>query len=355
MWVWWVTAFGLIAAGCQEKKPDEPEVIPPVKIITVGKPGVEDYRELPGTIKAAQHAELAFEVPGLIIEFNVREGQDVQQGTVLARLDDRNYQANLDKARANLRKSQADFDRGMNVFRADSGAIAQTEIDAYRRAMEVSQAELRTQEKAVEDTLLRAPFAGRVARRLVDDFQNVRAQEPVLILQDLSHLEIEVGVPERDVAHSARESQTETVDARLKPLVIATSVPDRAYPARIKEIATTADPVTRTFQVRLIFDTPKEAQILPGMTAKVRYRVPRKDVIKLPASATFADAQGKAHVWKLDTGSMQVHKTAVELGSLSGDSVAVINGLSPGDQIAASGVHQLREGMKVRRHGKAAN
>ena len=105
----------------------------------------------------------------------------------------------------------------------------------------------------------------------------------------------------------------------------------------------------------MIFDKPKDVQILPGMTAKVRYRVLNEGVVKIPANATFADAQGKPHVWKVDPQSMQVSKISVQLGQLSGDSVAVTGGLKVDEQIAVSGVHHLREGMKVSRYGKTAN
>ena len=326
-----------------------------MKIAIVGNTGAEGERELPGTIKATQHAEMAFEVAGRILEFRIKEGQDVPKGEVLAVLDDRDYKANFEKASANLRLAKADLERGMSVFREDPGAIAQTQIDSFRRSVEVAQAELNKQQKAVEDTLLRAPFAGRLARRLVDDFQNVLAKEPVLILQDLSVLEVEISVPERDVVTRNRELTPEAITARIKPLVIATAVPDRSFPVRIKEFATTADPVTRTFQARFIFDNPKDVQILPGMTAKIRYQVLNEGVVQLPVNATFADAQGKPHVWKVDPQSMQVSKVAVQLGQLTGNSVAVTGGLNVDEQIAVSGVHHLREGMKVSRYGKATN
>jgi len=345
----------LITAGCSEEPPKAEPVIRPVKIAIVGNTGAEGERELPGTIKATQHAEMAFEVAGRILEFRIKEGQDVPKGKVLALLDDRDYKANFEKASANLRLAQADLERAMSVYREDKGAIAQTQIDSYQRGVEVAQAELNKQQKAVEDTLLRAPFAGRLARRLVDDFQNVQAKEPVLILQDLSLLEVEVSVPERDVVTREKELTSEAVTSRIKPLVIATAVPDRSFPARIKEFATTADPVTRTFQARLIFDNPRDVQILPGMTAKIRYQVLNEGVVKLPVNATFADAQGKPHVWKVDPQSMQVSKVAVQLGQLTGDSVAVTGGLNVDEQIAVSGVHHLREGMKVSRFTSTAN
>ena len=122
-----------------------------------------------------------------------------------------------------------------------------------------------------------------MARKLVEDFANVQAKQPVLILQDTSILEIEIAVPERDVVQSKRQDETkEQASERLKPQVIVSAVPDREFPAKIKEYATTADPVTRTFPVKLNFDKPEDLNILPGMTARVRVVVDPRECLVGP-------------------------------------------------------------------------
>ncbi len=343
----------LIAAGCSEKEPvEEKPVARPVKLLTIGGSDSEPWVEYPGTIKAAQSADMGFEVPGRIIARKVKEGERVKEGTVLARLDDRDYVARLDTAKANLRKAQADYRRGQSIYAEDPGAISKERLDGYRRAVEVYEAKLREAQKAVEDTVLRAPFDGVMARKLVDDFANVNAKDPVLVFQDDSHLEIQVNIPERDVTGEKRHETDEEVTARLEPEVVVTSLPDRSFPAQVKEITTETDPVTRTFQATLTFDNPKNVAIFPGMTAKVRIKSLRtrraSNRIAIPVNAAVADAKGNAYVWLVDPSSMTVHRRPVELGELSGSDVGVKSGLSIGDQIAVSGVHQLREGMAVR-------
>ena len=342
----------LTAAGCSEKPVEEGPVARPVKLLTIGGSDSEPWVEYPGTIKAAQSADMGFEVPGRIIARKVKEGERVKEGTVLARLDDRDYVARLDTAKANLRKAQADYRRGQSIYAEDSGAISKERLDGYRRAVEVYEAKLREAQKAVEDTVLRAPFDGVMARKLVDDFANVNAKDPVLVFQDDSHLEIQVNIPERDVTGERRHETDEEVTARLEPKVVVTSLPDRSFPARVKEITTETDPVTRTFQATLIFDNPKNVAVFPGMTAKVRIKSLRtrraSNRIAIPVNAAVADAKGNAYVWLVDPSSMTVHRSPVELGELSGSDVGVKSGLSIGDQIAVSGVHQLREGMAVR-------
>ncbi len=344
-------AFGIATLACGEEPVEQAPVARPVKILELGAGSSTARLEYPGEISAAQHAEMAFEVPGKIIEFPVREGQQVEKGALLARLDPRDFDAELGKAEANVAQAKSDYERYKILF--EQGVEAQATLEAKQRRYEVTLADLETTRKAVEDTRLIAPFAGRVARKLVKDFQNVQAKEPVLILQDDSSLEIVVNVPERDLTAGRRDGTPEEASRRLSPAVTVTSIPDRSFPAAAKEIATTADPVTRTFQATFAFANPADVNILPGMTAKVTInrpgaREPSRG-FSIPARATLSDESGGATVWVVDPDAMTVRRTEVELGEMSGDEVEVRSGLSGGDLIAVSGVHQLRENMPVRR------
>jgi RND family efflux transporter MFP subunit len=344
-------ALGIAILACGEEPVEQAPVARPVKILELGAGTSAARLEYPGEISAAQHAEMAFEVPGKIIEFPVREGQQVEKGTLLARLDPRDFDAELGKAEANVAQARSDYERYKTLY--EQGVEAQATLEAKQRRYEVTLADLETTRKAVEDTGLIAPFAGRVARKLVEDFQNVNAKEPVLILQDDSSLEIVVNVPERDLTAGRRAGTPEEASRRLAPSVSVTSIPDRSFPATAKEIATTADPVTRTFQATFAFANPADVNVLPGMTAKVTINRPGSSETSrgfaIPARATLADESGGATVWVVDPDSMTVRRTEVVLGEMSGDEVEVRSGLSSGDLIAISGVHQLREGTTVRR------
>jgi RND family efflux transporter MFP subunit len=342
---------GLLLVGCSEPAPAAKTVIRPVKIHTVGSLEPTALREYPGTIRAYQTAEMGFEVAGRVTEFLVREGDKVEKGDKLALLDPRDYEAELNVALANLAKAQADLTRAENTNEKLPGAVSKDEIESNIRATKVFEAKLEIAKKAVEDTTLRAPFAGVMARKLVEDFANVQAKEPVLILQDTSILEIEVAVPERDlVRHKGLEGETkEQTTERLAPQVIVSALPDREFPALIKEYATTADPVTRTFPVKLNFDNPEDVNVLPGMTARVRIVIDPESAWSVPVTAAQTDENEQPYVWKVDAESMKVAKIPVELGELTGDRVLLIGGVEQGDLVAISGVTALREGMQVRK------
>jgi RND family efflux transporter MFP subunit len=338
-----------LAVACSEEAPPEKPVARPVKIFTVEDAGATRTLEYPGQVEASQHADLGFEVPGQIIEFPVDEGQEVEQGQVLARLDPRDYQAELDTQLARERAAQAEYERYRILFEKE--VAPEQDFDRARRNYEVTQARVRQASKALEDSVLRAPFSGVVARKLVKDFRNVQAKEPVLILQDDSGRQFVVNVPERDWVY-ARRGDPQGGSRRLKPRVIVSNYPDREFPAELKEVATTADPATRTFAVTLSFDADPDVNVLPGMTAKARIDRPLRDfggAFAVPARAVVQDQGEEPYLWKLDPGSLTVSRATVSVGELSGDLIEVSSGLSPGDEIVTSGVHQLREGMQVRR------
>jgi RND family efflux transporter MFP subunit len=334
-------ALSLLIAACGEKPVEEQEEIArPVKIITFGGAGAAATLEYSGTIAAAQRSDMGFEVPGRVTEFLVSAGEQVEEGKVLARLDPEDYQAELDKAVANRNAADADFRRYQQAFNE-------------KRNLDVAVASLRTARKAVSDTELKAPFAGVVAQKLVNDFANVQAKEPILVLEDDSSLEIDVNVPERDWAQAKPNISLEERSARADPRVRITAIPDRVFPAQAKEIDTTADPVTRTYSVTFSFEKPTDIIVRPGMTAAIVLSVP-SDVTSdemsagtaVPSTAVRSDEAGNAFVWRVGD-DMRVSKQLVGVGELSGNSVRILDGLEPGMRIAASGVHNLREGMLV--------
>lgn len=340
----------LALLACGEEAPAPEPVVRPIKMLTIGS-GAGGTREYPGRIRAGQQIDMAFEVPGRIVEFVYPEGARVQEGAVLARLDPSDYQNALAQADAMANKARAYRDRIAEAFK--TRAVAEQDVTDAEAAVEVAEAEVRIKRKALDDTLLRAPFDGSMSRKLVEDFANVQAKQPVLVYEDTSVLQIKVAVPERDM--SGRESGRADLDQlneRLRPHVVVSSLPGRSFPAQLTELATTADPTTRTYQATFVFDFPADATVLPGMTAKAVVHVPAAGgaaAIEIPAKAAVADADGHATVWRVDPETMAVHSQPVQLGELRADSVVVTGGLSDGDVIAVSGVAQLREGMVVRR------
>lgn len=331
------------------------EVVPvespprPIKIYRLeGQQGTTrpDY---PGRIKAVKVVELAFEVEGRIIDWNVNEGQRVKKGEILSRLDPRDYQAQAEAARARLRLADAEYRRESKLFASGSGT--QRDLDVATRSRDVSRADLRISQKALEDTRLRATFDGVIARKLVTDFRNVAARESVLLLQDESVMEVVVDVPERDLVSRSDRGTLEEFNERAKPVVELSALPGKQFPVELAELASAADPNTRTFRATFSMKKPEGVGVLAGMTAKLiltGMRTTAADDFLLPVEAVLADSEEKPYVWLVDQESMTVSKLPIEVGEITGDRIVVEEGLEGGQAIAMSGVHLLDEGTVVK-------
>ena len=347
------------SCGKEEKKAPPKKLVRPIKIFTVQSSEEVFQRRLPGKVRAAKRVDLAFQVGGPLIELPIQEGQAVRSGTLLARIDPKDFNVNLRNAEGQLAKAQAavqlartEYDRVLRIKKKDPGAVSQSMVDQRREGVNKARADMASLQAAVDDaenklkyTYLRAPFDGVIARRYVDNFQEVRMKQPVVTLDDLSSVEILVDVPENIMA-VIRAGKAEAI-AEFP------SNPGRHYPVSLKEFATRADPATQTYQVVLTMPAPNDMRVLPGMTASVSGKAGARDTgaehIVIPAIAVFADETGKPCVWVVNRETMKVAKRPVATGELAGSaSIQVLEGLKPGDPIAVTGVAQLREGMQVR-------
>jgi RND family efflux transporter MFP subunit len=339
-----------LAAGCEQAPDETPQVVRPVRIITISTLQGGDSLSYPGEIQGAQNVNIAFEVSGRMIERPAKEGIDVAEGDVLARLDPADFQAALDAAESRLSTSKETFERFTEAF--ERGAISRQDLNTRRRQYEVDQANLISARKAVSDTILRAPFAGRVGRIFVDNFTNVQAKQEILLLQDLSQLEVVVNVPEQDWLRAKPGLTLAQKTSRIQPEVSMSSLPGRSFPVTITEVAAAADPVTRTFSARARFDPPEDVVILPGMSATVTITV-SEDIVDLPsrilvpANAVIGGNDGGSYVWKVSGDPLTANLAAVTVGQMSGSEIEILEGVGAGDRIAVSGVQQLADGMRV--------
>ena len=167
---------GLMLVACGEEKTEEP--VRTVRVMTVGGAERITNRSWPGRAKATQEVNLAFEVSGRLIERPVDVGDKVTAGDVLARLDPRDFQNALDASTA--ARNQAAAYRSRIARAVKSGAVSQQEYDDAEAKLEVAQADVKIKAKALEDSVLVAPFDGTISAAYVENFQNVRAKQSMV-------------------------------------------------------------------------------------------------------------------------------------------------------------------------------
>ena len=335
----------LFTIGCKKKEEEAPkEVVRPVKIMTVAGTGQGATMNYPGTTRANRRVDLSFKVPGPLVELPVEEGQRVKKGKLIARILPRDFKINLDQAKAQAVNAERQYERYKELYVRRQ--VSKADFDRFKAERDVAAARLQDAQNALKDTYLRAPFDGIVAKRYVENFEEVQAKQPIVFFQDNSKIEVLVDAPETVIA-TLREGNDQ-IEAHATFAV----APDKKFPLALKEYSTEADPQTQTYQVVLIMDQPEGLNILPGMTATVTGSRPKGDSgptkIVIPAISVMEDSKGASFVWTLDKEAMTVHKKAVTPGEMTGaQSILIKDGLSGGESIVTTGVTKLREGMKV--------
>lgn len=336
-------------SGCSgQAAPPDKEAARPVKVITVVA-GESDFRNhYPGLVKASREVNLSFRVPGRLIKLPVKAGQLVKKNQLVAQLDKRDYRLRADQAKAAFEEAKAQYQRYKRLIA--SKAISKSTLDRHRSLYLTTKAAYEESLAAKSDTNLKAPFSGVVARTLVKNYQAVSAQQAIISLQDISNLEVEVQVPENHII---------MIQLYKSPRLFVSfeALPDREFQARLKEIPTQADSATQTFGVTVVLPRPAGVNVLPGMTAELRVLASKVKenapaAVKVPVEAVLADKDKRSAVWVVDTETSTVHLVRVELGTLSGDSISIISGLTAGDTVVVAGVYHLSEGMKVRVPGR---
>lgn len=350
-----LASFILTACGGKEVV-EVPDVPRPIKILELSDKALDLEIKLPGQVLAGRQANMAFEVSGLMTEIKVDEGDRVAAGDVLAILDASDFEAMRNAARAQLEAAKLDADRAQALFERE--ATSKQRLDVAVSNYEVALSGFERAEKAYNDTFLKSPIAGVVAKVFVDDFVNVAAKQDILTVQDNSFLRVSVDVPEVFSALAKRDQTMAERTEEVKPTISLTSVPSREFPAEIWALSSTADPATRTFAATLRFVPPDDVNflILPGMTAVLTVHPPMRGVVStdsftVPSHAVVGSESGEPFVWVVDPDTMLVSRLAVKTGDLNGDEIEIsADALSVGTKVAISGVQLLTEGAEVRQY-----
>jgi len=351
----------LIVLSCQEEIPVK-EVIRSVRAIQVSDPVDFTTRQFPGQAKATQEVDLSFRVAGPLVTFPVDVGDEVKKGDVVARVDPRDFQVDLRNAEGQIAKAEAvlaraktDYERFVRIKKRDAGAVSQALIDRNFQQVESSKAEIRSLEASVDAardrlnyTHLKAPFDGIVTATYVENYEDVKARQPIVRLNDNSEIEMIVNIPESLISHA------DYLKTAGKVLTVRfDSFPDHKIEARIKEIGKEASKTTRTYPLTLIMDQPEDIKILPGMAGNASSNVPTEGMqgqlqVVIPETAVFSPDENNTYVWVIDDEVKKVSKREVKTGKLLDSGIEILEGIQPGEWIATAGVHYLKEGQQVR-------
>ncbi|KTD46234.1 efflux RND transporter periplasmic adaptor subunit [Legionella quateirensis] len=335
-----ITGSLLISCSDTTKK-NEITQARPVQALQVGSSKNFNGRSFPGRATATQEVNLAFNVSGTLIELPVHVGDKVKTDALIARLDPKEFEVKLNSAKAEFMRDEKNFLRAKQLIK--KGNISQVDYDLLESKLAIAQANLDLAEKALRDTIIKAPFNGKIANLYVENYQSVSTQQAIARLLDTSEIEMVIQIPENLIS----------LIPQVQNIVVQfDAFPTHMIPAQIKEISNEASPDTRTYPVTLAMKQPKDIEILPGMAGKatgsVEYKSATNNTITVPVSALVTlGSDNNSYVWIIDSKTFQVHRRQVQIGELSPTGVTVLSGLNPDDWVVTAGVHSLDEGEKV--------
>jgi len=339
-----------LISGCGKESTPEtggPQSRPVKTIVVSGEIGGA-VRQFPGRIQANQTANLSFRVSGTLKEIDVKEGELVKAGQVLAKLDPTDYEIVVRDKRASFSTAKANFERAQSLM--PDGYISRSDYDLLRSQLENARAALEKANQDLAYTQLLAPFDGVIAERLVDNFEEVQAKQSILNINNPDLLEVVVQLPESLIKQLGRrvpgQAGDVVVTARIENM-------DKEIPVKFKEVTARADPVTQTFGVTFTMPKLEDITVLPGMTATVtvdfsnRMKNRAGTSIWVPVDAVIAGKDNNARVFVVNESTMTVEMKDVKTGTVGSESIEIISGVSPGDRIVIAGAPYLTEGQPV--------
>jgi membrane fusion protein, multidrug efflux system len=337
-----------VLAGCSRNEAP-PEPVRAVKVLTVGASTFDSGYEFSGEVRPRVESRLGFRVAGKIIKRQAELGQHVKAGDVLAQLDPQDYRLAADASRAQVAAAQtnrdlaaADYKRYQSLREQNfiSGAELErrdTTLKAAQAQLEQAQAQMAAQGNQARYTNLVADVSGVVTAIEAEPGQVVTAGTPVVrIAQDGA----------RDVVFSVPEDKV----VALKPgsdVQVKLWSANATLPGKIREVAASADPVTRTYPVKVSLEAATQpplgatVSVLPAALSHAGTAV-----IKLPTSALRQEGKGTA-VWVLDKATMTVKSQPVQIATADGNDAVIAAGVQPGQLVVSAGVHVLSPNQKV--------
>lgn len=370
-----LSAISLLTVSCSKQKQTSENVIK-VKTIEASSTSIYGSESYSGTIEEYSGVSLSFPVGGTIKQLNVAEGQSVGAGQLVAVLDATTLgnlvsassatvgqaQAAVGQARAGLAQAEKSAAQALDAYKRmkqlhDNGSLpeikwveVQTQYQQAQDAVnqvrqQVNQAEAAVQSakaqknislKNLHDTHLYAPSAGYIAKKMTDAGQNVAPGQPIAMLVNIRQVKVKINVPENDIAkiHIGQVFR-----------FTVSSLPEQTFTARVTEKGVSADPITRSYEVKAVADNVNR-KLLPGMVCDVYVQSSSTaSAITLPANIIQIDIDNRPFVWTVVNGVAR--KTNVTLGESVGDNVQIVGGLSSKDKVIIEGQQKVSNGMKV--------
>ncbi|NTW48694.1 MAG: efflux RND transporter periplasmic adaptor subunit [Chlorobiales bacterium] len=305
----------------------------PVSVTTVKKASLKQTLSLVGTIVANNDVAIISETQGRVTGINAEVGDWKEKGATLVQIDDELKLANFKTAKVNYEKSKKDYERYQSLHK--DGAVSDAQLETARQSFEASEAQFIVARRQYTDTKITTPISGVVTSRPVNIGAMVQPGTAVANVVDISHLKVQLGVPEQDVFKLKAGDKVE----------VTTDVyPEAVFEGRIKTISAKSDNV-HNYPVEIALDNDKKNPLKAGMFGRVSFVsiVDRQSLI-VPRDVLVGSVKS-AQVFVVQNGVAKLRNITV--GQQMGTSAEILNGLSEGETVVLSGQNNIRDNQAV--------
>jgi len=314
-------------AGPDETSAPRARPLVPVTAYTVVPKSFNDEVQALGTLRAWESVDITASVSQIIDSLGFDDGQQVEQGTVLALLRQDAEQASRRELRATLADAEREVRRMENLARQNQ--VAQNELDRARTLVAVTRHRIEEVESRIADRTIVAPFAGTLGLRLVSEGALVTAGQRLTTLDDLSRLRLDFTIPERSLGFL---QVGQTVAARTPAFA-------GSHTGTVTALDSRVDPVSRSITARAELANP-EQRLRPGMLMEVVISGPDRDALLVPEES-LQSRSTQHFVWRLDADAGQAVRSEVSIGGRRPGWVEIVTGLEEGDRVVRDGVGRL--------------
>ncbi|EDY84637.1 efflux transporter, RND family, MFP subunit [Verrucomicrobiia bacterium DG1235] len=308
---------------------------------------VQDYVDsrketLLGRVRSPREIGLSFELGGRLQDLEVSTGAVVEKGQLIASLENSRLRLVLDDAAQRLAYAEKELKRIHTLY--TGGSSTEAEVDRIRNVEALARIAWMRAQKDIDDSELRAPFTGRVARRVVESGSFVKQGEAVVVFQQLGPLEIDFFQTETQLAQLLNGLEKKRIEILLEAPGL-----DRVE-LELKDYATTPDMLVGAYRVTLRTIGAGGPNLLPGSPVKLFLEEEVSTewpAVRLPANALVPMVNSNYQVWLLPEGATKPEARKVKVGRVGSEFVEIISGLKPGDRVVSSGAAYLRPDFTV--------
>ncbi len=338
----------ILLTACSQDPMDSEIEAPNVIVKNIDSGLVSDSLYLPAVATAADRSHLSFRLSGEVKELNVRPGETVKKGQVLAVLDKTDYNIDVDNARARYSVANSQYKRSKPLV--EKGLLAKSQFDELAAQRQIALADLELAKLRLSFTELKAPIDGVISRVSIEQFETIQVGQQIVNINNKDSVDIIVQVP--DKLYSKQPNQG--VIDQIRTIVRLDD--GSTHEAKVKEYTTEPDPESGAYLVTLTMPMPEDQFILDGMAVEVTadqhdLNLSNQFGMVIPIEAVFnqdgddIDKKEK-YVWVVDSDN-KVKKQKVVTTKATSFGLRVVDGVSTGDRIVIAGVSRLRDGLQV--------